>query len=125
MSEDTNEEQADVEGHFPDEQPTTPIPIPLATVKIAGIHYCIPSSTIGNFRRGDPIALRREPTNTYDDKAVEVLWRGHGTDSTFLKVGYVPKPLAQAIFALIQAGYDLHAEVTEDCKSLITISMRH
>ena len=100
------------------------IPIPLATVKIAGLHYCIPPDMLGNFRHGDPIDLHPEPTNPYDDKAVEVFWRGEGYKSTPLKVGYIPKPLAQAIFALIEAGYGIQAEVAEDCKSLITITMQ-
>jgi len=97
--------------------------ITLATVMIAGMKHYVDTDLYNAFMADDIIDLRLEPTNSFDDKAVEVLWLG-AEDGTSIKVGYIPRPLSQAIFALIKAGYDLQAEITEDRKQLITISMR-
>ena len=106
----------------------------LAVVKIAGTQYHVGGTVLDQFKAGDPISLHREPTNPYDNKAVEVLWESGNQEpppapplpspyAPPLKVGYIPKPLAQAIFALIEAGYNLQAQVTNDSDRSITISM--
>lgn len=124
MSEDTNEEQDAIEGYHAAEQ--CDVVIILAVVKIAGLQHYIASDSLARFRSGDCVELRLEPSNPHDNKAVEVLWKDsalvHGP--SLLKAGYIPKPLAQAIFALIAAEYDLSAEITEDGLPLITISMK-
>ena len=121
MSENTSEESDAVEEYHATEQlPTTII---LAVVKIAGTQHYIPLEIRLDFKAGDIIDLCLEPTNPYDSKAVEVRWRGRDAKSSSLKVGYIPKPLAQAIFALIEAEYSIWAEVTEDRNQNITISM--
>ena len=102
---------------------THTITITLATVKIAGTQYHVGSDLLNTFKVGDAIDLRLEPANPYDNKAVEVLWRDRSRNSTFLKVGYIPKPLNQTIFALGEAGYNLQAEVTNDSDRSITITL--
>lgn len=97
--------------------------IPLAIVKIAGLPHYAPAQLPNEFKSGDVIDLRPEPTNRFDNKAVEVWWR-EDKDAAPLKVGYIPRPLNQAIFALITAEYDIQAEVTKNHAQFITISIK-
>ena len=96
--------------------------IHLAIVKIAGMPHYAPLELPNEFKSGDTIYLHLEPTNHFDNKAVEVLWRRDKNAIPF-KVGYIPKPLNQAIFALIIARCVVQAEVTKDSDKLITISI--
>lgn len=92
-------------------------PLQLAIVKIVGMRYFVHTDFCAAFLAGDIIKLRPEPSNHIDNRAIEVIWGSR-------KVGYVPRPLNQAIFALIEAGYDIKAEVTGNGEERITISMR-
>ena len=100
--------------------------ITLAIVKVAGIQHYSDRDIFTKFKSGDTLELRREPSNPYDPKAAEVLWQGGDIVQwpAPLKVGYVPKMLAQAIFALIEAGYGISVRITEDRAQHITIFMQ-
>ena len=105
---------------------STPITLTLAIVKVAGIQHYSARDVFTKFKSGDTLELRLEPSNPYDPKAVEVLWQGSDIVQwpAPLKVGYVPKMLAQAISALIEAGYEISVKITEDRPQHITISMQ-
>ena len=102
-----------------------PTTITLAIVKIAGIRHYVGSDVFTKFKSGDTLELQLEPSNPYDPKAVKVLWQGGdvGQWPSPLMVGYVPKMLAQAISALIRAGYEISAKITEDRAEHITITL--
>jgi hypothetical protein len=53
-----------------------------------------------------PVQLQPEPTNTYDEYAVSVYWRG-------TKLGYVPRTHNEEIAVLLALGRELDARIME------------
>lgn len=95
--------------------------ITLATVYIAGMKHYVPNPEAFSMRllAGNPVELRPEPTNEYDEFAVEVFWKAK--DGTPRKIGYVPARLSKEISTYISAGRNIKAEVAEDGKPKIII----
>jgi hypothetical protein len=70
-------------------------------MRVAGAsHY----DDAGKLRAGDPLELRREPTNEHDRCATLVLAKDDH------KLGYVPRQYSQMIATLLDAGVVLRAE---------------
>ena len=92
---------------------------PLAAVPIAGWKHYINEAFVNKFLAGDVVKLLSEPTNEFDDKAVEVFWQDK--DRVLHKVGYVPRTLNKDIFTRISAGEDIQARIVSDFKPKITI----
>lgn len=72
---------------------------------VAGFSYYDGEKIWHQLKEGDPLTLRREPTNPYDEKAIEIFWKKH-------KLGYVPRVDNSALAQLLDRGESLTAEVT-------------
>ena len=87
-----------------DTLPAAASPIGILDARIAGFaHYqgevCLPF-----MKAGDRLALRREPENPKDRRAVEIYWRHK-------KIGYVPRIQNRALSRLMHQGYAVQAKV--------------
>jgi hypothetical protein len=58
----------------------------------------------GELRRGDPLALVREPDNPHDPNAVRVEWNGH-------LLGYLPRTENEAVARQLDRGNRLQARI--------------
>ena len=95
----------------------------LVTFTPAGMrHYISPDNTHPRMRQDESIELHLEPQNKFDNFAVEIFW-GSQVSGKLIKIGYVPKPLNQAIFALLKANYNLQANIAHAGSAVITISL--
>lgn len=82
-------------------------PVRLLRCPVAGHAYYDYPRLAGVLAVGDPLALRRQPTNPHDRRAIEV-FTGSGS-----KLGYVPRINNPAITGLMDAGYRLRAEIVD------------
>jgi hypothetical protein len=73
---------------------------------VAGFQYHQGELLWAFIRRGDRLALVREPDNEYDDKAVRIDW------SRF-KLGYVPRIENHAVSQMLDRGEMLAARIVE------------
>lgn len=80
-------------------------PVLLLKTRVNGECYYDAAEVIGGLSIGDPVQLRREPTNRYDSRAIEVL------DSSGRKLGYVARMDNPAAARLIDAGEKLRARI--------------
>jgi len=80
-------------------------PLHLHDCTIAGSHHYDCHAVLVHLRVGDSLALRREPANRHDARAVEVWWRRR-------KLGYLPRNDNAVAASLLDRGHALHAEVT-------------
>jgi len=71
---------------------------------LAGFQYYEGEKVWDRMRPRDPLALIREPDNTYDRQAVAVYWRGN-------KLGYVPRDENAAVAQMLDRGESLKAEI--------------
>ena len=71
---------------------------------VAGFRYYEGLALMHALRCGDALTLKPEPTNPYDERAVEVLWRGR-------KLGYVPRRQNAVICRLLGQGATLPAHI--------------
>ena len=87
--------------------PATP-PVRLLSLgrfSIAGFRYYEGLEQVASMRTGEALALRPEPTNPYDECAIEI-YRGQA------KLGYVPRKENAAIFRLLQQNAPVTCRVT-------------
>lgn len=77
----------------------------LLETHVAGLPYHQASEALERLQAGDPLVLRREPTNSHDDLAIEILAVGGQ------KLGYVPRFRNPVLARLMDAGKDLFAIV--------------
>ena len=78
----------------------------LLECNVAGYRYYDGHKVWHSMREKDSLELRRERENPYDDRAVEVLWKG-------VKLGYIPKKDNSVIAQLIDRGNRLEAYIKE------------
>ncbi len=72
----------------------------LRTFHIAGFAYHQGIFVFNKLTIGSKLTMRREPTNTHDTSAIELLFKGH-------KVGYVPRSENAEIAKILDAGHDI------------------
>ena len=72
--------------------------VPLLRTYAAGAGRYSPSAAFERLRPGEALALRREPGNGYDARAVSI-WSARGE-----KLGYIPRVENQALANLMDAG---------------------
>lgn len=77
----------------------------LLNTYVAGIGRYAPAASTARLREGEAVALRREPENRYDTRAVSV-WTAAGD-----KLGYVPRIDNQALANLMDAGLAPEARI--------------
>ena len=75
-----------------------PREVPLLRTYAAGAGRYCPPGAFARLAPGDALALRREPDNDYDARAVSI-WSVQGE-----KLGYVPRVENQALANLMDAG---------------------
>lgn len=80
-------------------------PLRLLATYVAGIGRNAPASLARALALGEAVALRREPDNPYDPRAVSVWTRGGE------KLGYVPRIENQALASLMDAGLEPQARI--------------
>ncbi len=91
--------------------PSRPEPAPhhrvrLIVTTINGlVYYDGTRRRIAGLRPGERLVLRREPTNPYDERAIEV-WTRQG-----YKLGYLPRRINAVPAALADQQWELSAEV--------------
>lgn len=72
---------------------------------LAGFRHAAAAEIWPELRRGDELALVREPGNAFDANAVRVDWRGR-------KLGYVPRRENAALAWALDRGEALRARIT-------------
>ena len=77
----------------------------LADAAVAGLPYYDAAKAVPRLAAGDPLTLRREPSNPHDARAIEVL----AADGA--KLGYVARVENEALAALMDAGLAVRANV--------------
>ena len=90
-------------------------PVLLLKIRVNGECYYDATQSIGSLSVGDPVQLRREPTNRYDSRAIEVF------DQRNRKLGYVARMDNSAAARLIDAGETLRARITRLDKPALDI----
>lgn len=78
----------------------------LQDTRIAGAAYYRLDASAARIRPGDALELRRQADNSYDERAIEVLWNRE-------KLGYLPRLDNAAAASLLDRGHRLRAEVLE------------
>ncbi len=91
-------------GQAQTEKPSTHILI--QNSPLAGFQYHQGKKVWPRLRTGQPLTLQREADNTYDAKAVMVLWNGK-------KLGYVPRADNVAVSQMLDRGIPLQARIVE------------
>ena len=76
----------------------------LLNTVVAGFQYYEGERVWRHMKVGDPLELRRDPDNPYDEMAVEIYWKGE-------KIGYVPRSDNTAVAQLMDRGANLRAEI--------------
>ena len=71
---------------------------------LAGSQYHALPDVVEQIHVGDALALRREPDNTHDRNAVQILWQGH-------LLGFVPRRENKAIARALDQNVPLLARV--------------
>jgi HIRAN domain len=82
----------------------TPGRILVQSSPLAGFQYYEGKALWAQMKRGDPLALIREPDNPHDPLAVRVEWNGH-------KLGYLPRRENQAVARQLDHGNPLQARI--------------
>ena len=90
-------------------------PVLLLKTRVNGECYYDAAQSIASLSIGDPVQLRREPTNRYDSRAIEVL------DQRGCKLGYVARVDNSAAARLIDAGEMLRARIARLDKPALDI----
>lgn len=72
---------------------------------VAGFQYYRGERVWRNLKVDAPLRLVREPGNSYDEKAIEVYWRGE-------KLGYVPRVDNSVLAQLMDRGVPLRARIS-------------
>jgi hypothetical protein len=79
----------------------------LLETHVAGLHYYDIHKLTMPLQTTDTLLLRREPTNSHDELAIEIFTLNNG------KLGYVPRHRNPVLARLMDAGKTLVAEVAE------------
>ncbi len=87
--------------------PAVPRTTTLLRCPIAGLAYYAYPRLTARLAAGAAVILQREPANPHDAKAIAVLT----TDGA--KLGYVPRTSNAPLTGLMDAGYELRAEIVE------------
>jgi hypothetical protein len=74
---------------------------------IAGFYYYEGEKVVKRLRKNEPLVLKREPGNPYDENAIEVYTKEG------VKLGYIPRSLNPVPAALMDEKKRLTAEVME------------
>jgi hypothetical protein len=80
-------------------------PILLLKTRVNGECYYEAATCVGDLRLDDPVQLRREPSNRYDSRAIEVL------DGRGRKLGYVARIDNSAVARMMDAGERVQARI--------------
>ncbi len=83
-----------------------PARVRLLRTRVNGEYYYEAAESLPTLVPGAPLALRREPTNAYDRRAIEVL------DAAGRKLGYMPMIDNPAVARMMDAGETMRAHVT-------------
>lgn len=85
----------------------TPTELLLLSSQVHGSHYydCLTLLNQSALHVGQPLVLKREPTNEYDAYAIEVYTK------TNSKLGYIPKHQNQVIATLMDQGCRVDASI--------------
>lgn len=86
-------------------------PVLLIKTRVNGECYYDAAECIGDLTPGDVVQLRREPSNRYDSRAIEVL------DGRIRKLGYIARSDNSAVARMMDAGETLQARITRLDKS--------
>jgi HIRAN domain len=86
---------------------------------VAGVSFRPQALPMACFETGSPLALRREPDNSFDPNAVAV-YDGSGK----IQVGYVPAELAPTITAVMHRGVQLVGYVLREYRDRDSRGMR-
>ena len=81
-------------------------PIVLLRTKVNGEDYYQARESVRTLAVGDALALRREPDNAFDRRAIELF------DPAGRKLGYVPRVDNPAVARMMDAGERMRARVT-------------
>lgn len=89
--------------------PASPPPAPILLLEspVAGTAYYDANRLLATLAPEQVLTLRRQPSNTYDPLAIEVLVPDAG------KLGYIPRIHNQPLAGLMDAGKILHAQVSQ------------
>ncbi|MBU1689907.1 MAG: HIRAN domain-containing protein [Gammaproteobacteria bacterium] len=91
-------------------EPAANAKILLQSSPLAGFRYYEGKKLWSEMKVGDALHLVREPSNSYDAKAVRVEWQGH-------KLGYVPRADNEALARFMDRGSKAEARITRLKKS--------
>ena len=80
-------------------------PVRVLRTRVNGEHYYEAAEAVRSLAVGDRVALRREPANAYDKRAIEVL------DSKGRKLGYIARMDNSAVARMIDAGERFEARI--------------
>jgi len=72
---------------------------------VAGFNYYYGEKIWKKLRVNDSLILKREPTNPYDENAIEIYWKKW-------KLGYVPRVDNSVIAQMLDRGENLLATIT-------------
>jgi hypothetical protein len=99
----------------------------LATIQPAGVKYHCGVGYADDIRGGDRFELSWEPDNEYDSQALRIMHvpgaERHGGRHGMVSVGHIPRPLNQALLALLRAGFELHIFAPRNSELLVHIEM--
>lgn len=76
----------------------------LLKANVAGFRYYSGEKVWARISTGDPVILRREPSNPYDNGAVAIYWHND-------KLGYLPREENPVIARLIDQGAPVDAHI--------------
>ena len=68
--------------------------------KIAGLQYYEALFVINRLKIGQKLKLKPEPSNIYDENAVEIYYKKH-------KLGYIPKTSNYSVAVILNAGWKI------------------
>ncbi len=78
----------------------------LLDTHVAGFRYYEGANIWDYLGPGDPLELRREPTNPHDARATALYWREH-------KLGYIPRTDNAAVAGFLDQGAPLKASIKQ------------
>lgn len=74
---------------------------------VAGFYYYEGESALSTMKIGESLILKREPSNPYDDKAIEIFTQDH------IKLGYIPRYKNELPSSMMDQDIQLLVEVEE------------
>ncbi len=92
-------------------------PVKLLWTRVNGEAYYQAAKAAATLAVGDPVRLRREPTNAYDKRAIEVF------DTAGRKLGYVARMDNSAVARMMDAGEHFQARVSRLDRATLDIRL--